>query len=186
MPAHLADDVGIYDTAGIVPDHPLSPPLESERRLFYVAVTRAIKHLYIGTIVPPQAGLQSQSSSPLPSRFIDEMQLEPTRMLITAMQKALPAGLEKVDKLPRADLKRTLSRLAGLRSLLCYVTEHYLSLQDPELVGQVDELVEGVPETRFEYQYEYPALGTLVEKRPKREPDPPPWTDPWKGIGNTR
>jgi superfamily I DNA/RNA helicase len=37
MPVHLADELGIYDTTGIVPDHPLSPPLESERRLFYAS-----------------------------------------------------------------------------------------------------------------------------------------------------
>jgi hypothetical protein len=107
-------------------------------------------------------------------------------MLIAAMQKALPADPKKVDESSLADLKKTLRQLAGQRSLLCYVNKHYLSLlQNQGLMAQVDELVEGVPETRFEYQYEYPALGTLVEKRPNREPKPPPWTDPWKGIGST-
>jgi DNA helicase-2/ATP-dependent DNA helicase PcrA len=52
----------IYDTSGKFHEVHLTPPLESERRLFYVALTRARKGVLIGT-------------SAKPSRFIAEMKL---------------------------------------------------------------------------------------------------------------
>jgi DNA helicase-2/ATP-dependent DNA helicase PcrA len=52
----------IYDTSGKFHEVHLTPPLESERRLFYVALTRARKGVLIGI-------------SHKPSRFIAEMRL---------------------------------------------------------------------------------------------------------------
>ncbi|MGD9030731.1 MAG: ATP-dependent helicase, partial [Anaerolineae bacterium] len=118
MPVHVVDEVGVYDTKDIAPDYRPSPPLESERRLFYVALTRAVKHAYIGTIVGPPAGQQAQSSTPLPSRFLEEIQLEPTRALIGGFQAMLKSG--------QSDLERTLAELARYRTLVVSVAEHYL------------------------------------------------------------
>ena len=52
----------IFDTQHLVQESLMSNALESERRLFYVALTRARKGVFIGT-------------STRPSRFLDEMQL---------------------------------------------------------------------------------------------------------------
>jgi DNA helicase-2/ATP-dependent DNA helicase PcrA len=184
MPVHLVDEVGIYDTAGRVPDHPTSPALESERRLFYVAVTRAIKGLYIGTSVPPQAGLQSQSSLALPSRFLEEIQLEPTKILVEAVQKALRSSAQDPDAPPYDRLGQVLARLTGHRSLVQVVMESYLPAYREPGLEWLRQRVEEILEAPFEYKYTYPPLEIPSQKREK-EPAPTPWTDPWAGIGQT-
>ncbi|GAB4537158.1 MAG: DNA helicase Rep [Anaerolineae bacterium] len=164
MPVHMVDDVGVYDTAGIVPDHPLSPALESERRLFYVAITRAVKHLYIGTIVPPPAGQQTQSSTPLPSRFLDEIQLEPTWAIIKAFQKTLTSGDGRAGGSSPGDLDQVLTRFAGYHSLLRYVADNYLTvLGQTGTIERVNQLLAEVPEIPFEYRYSYPGLGARIK-----------------------
>ena len=50
-----------------------SQAVENERRLFYMALTRAHKVVYIGTAASPKS-----LSDLLPSRFLDELQLTPT------------------------------------------------------------------------------------------------------------
>lgn len=62
LPYLKGASIDIYDTQRRFVDHPLSDKLESERRLFYVAITRARIGVFIGT------GNQ-------PSRFISETQL---------------------------------------------------------------------------------------------------------------
>ncbi|HEX4810585.1 MAG TPA: ATP-dependent helicase [Bryobacteraceae bacterium] len=78
MPGNIASEIPVFDKSGRVPHQAGSPLIEAERRLFYVAITRAKRHCFIGTIQPPDRGLQLASSSPIPSRFIEEMQLAET------------------------------------------------------------------------------------------------------------
>jgi DNA helicase-2/ATP-dependent DNA helicase PcrA len=63
LPYLKGASVDIYDTQNHFLEAPLSDKLESERRLFYVAITRARKGVFIGT-------------GNHPSRFISEIQLE--------------------------------------------------------------------------------------------------------------
>jgi DNA helicase-2/ATP-dependent DNA helicase PcrA len=63
MPYLKGASIDIYDTQQHFREDPLSNKLESERRLFYVAITRARKGVFIGT-------------SNHPSRFLSEIQLE--------------------------------------------------------------------------------------------------------------
>lgn len=63
MPYLKGHGIDIYDKLGEFSEVPLSDRLESERRLFYVALTRARKGVLIGT-----------GSSP--SRFLQELELE--------------------------------------------------------------------------------------------------------------
>ncbi len=51
MPYLKGDHCDIYDLQGLVKESNLSNALECERRLFYVALTRARKGIYIGYIV---------------------------------------------------------------------------------------------------------------------------------------
>ena len=184
MPVHLVDDVGVYDTEGIVPDLPASPALESERRLFYVAVTRAIKGLYIGTSVPPQAGMQSQSLHPLPSRFLEEIQLKPTRALVQAVQRALSADSERIGE-QRTELAKALSQLDGYRMLVDYVLTYYSSGTQPqEGMEEIRKLRSSISEMPFEYEREYPSLMIPCHKDEK-EPIPPSWANLWAGISQT-
>ena len=72
LPYLRGQKIDIYDKAGLVQEHALSSLAESERRLFYVALTRARKGVLIGM-------------SETPSRFIGELTLEQTEAVLEAM-----------------------------------------------------------------------------------------------------
>lgn len=74
MPCLYESEVEIYDRKGLVEPLDATHPIESERRLFYVALTRARKGVYIGVKHPEVADDASSSGVSLPSRFIKEMQ----------------------------------------------------------------------------------------------------------------
>jgi DNA helicase-2/ATP-dependent DNA helicase PcrA len=67
LPYLKGERVSIYDTERRFLEDPLSSKLESERRLFYVAITRARKGVYIGT-------------GDHPSRFLAEIKAEEVQM----------------------------------------------------------------------------------------------------------
>jgi len=71
MPCLLEESIAVYDTKGTVLEADPSDAIESERRLFYVALTRARKAVYIGTKYPTA---EKDEESSMPSRFILEMQ----------------------------------------------------------------------------------------------------------------
>lgn len=174
MPVHLADDCAIYDTEGIVPDFPPSPPLESERRLFYVAITRAIHHLYIG--VTDHSG----PTSGKPSRFLEEMQIEATRSILNALQPILESPL--LDEEQLATLKVVLIRESFPLSLLRSVLQNYLS------EDRAKQWLKELPQTDeppFRYRQDYPPLETVRERIRLQRPQWQPETDPWEGIGIT-
>lgn len=78
LPYLKGEQLDTYDTRNFTRETVMSSNLESERRLFYVAITRARKGVMIGT-------------STLPSRFIQEIQLPSTRTVMT-MIEALASG----------------------------------------------------------------------------------------------
>jgi len=67
LPYLKGASIDIYDIQKRFLEDPMSDKLESERRLFYVAITRARKGVFIGT-------------GNHPSRFISEIQLEEVRL----------------------------------------------------------------------------------------------------------
>ena len=71
MPCLLDTPHDLFDTEGKVHTGEPSDMMEGERRLFYVALTRARKAVYIGTKHPDKKEAQDAS---IPSRFILEMQ----------------------------------------------------------------------------------------------------------------
>jgi len=172
MPIHIADDCAVYDTAGIVPDFPPSPPLESERRLFYVAITRAVRRLYIGTV--------EDSKIDRPSRFLEEMRVDATRPILEALRPVLEGSA--VDGRRLAALKSQLSLSPNHLAVLRSTIRHYLpgDLAEPWL----KEIAEAV-ESSFEYSQYYPSLETVRERVQRQQPRWEPEDDPWKGIGIT-
>lgn|GEM_PF-372732 len=179
MPVHIADDVAIWDKSGEVPEQPSSPPLESERRLFYVAITRAKKHLYIGTIIPPQRGQQFQSTSPLPSRFLEEMRLSPTETLVKAIQQLLQTGTQD-------SLVVTIKEWQEQKDIITYLVQQYIP---QALSTRLLQPLATVAESQFQYAYTYPGLQTAVQRKSKANDAPSPnldgiWNfkDPWESI----
>ncbi|MCC6957685.1 MAG: ATP-dependent helicase [Anaerolineales bacterium] len=72
LPYLKGERVDLFDTQGIVQEAQMSSSLESERRLFYVALTRARKGVLIG-------------ASAAPSRFLEELRLASTEALMSAV-----------------------------------------------------------------------------------------------------
>jgi len=179
MPMHAYDDCGIYDTKGIVPESPASPPIESERRLFYVGLTRAKKQVYIGTHLPPTGGMQGASSVPLPSRFLEEMQLEPSRALVGTIQQAV--GRSKPE-----DAWRTAITKTGIRRELAEkVIKHYGGLLSSEIRTWVCRIKDSLPDEPFRYSQAYPDLTRTQGPASTQEVSPDEWEDPWAGLGTT-
>jgi DNA helicase-2/ATP-dependent DNA helicase PcrA len=73
FPYLKGEPIDIYDTEGIVRESQMSSKLESERRLFYVGLTRARKGILIG-------------ASANPSRFLEEIQLADTESVMSSVQ----------------------------------------------------------------------------------------------------
>lgn len=184
MPVLINEEVEVYDTSGQVPDYPLSPAIESERRLFYVAATRARKHLYIGTATPPNRGLQGESTVSLPSRFLEEARVEVTKRVAGAFQQDLQAA--RSGSASPGRLAEALKLIAADRAIASYVKEHYLPLfTDAAMRDQVLDIINQTTEIPF--QYTHPYADIQIYKHGSRPPDPAPpaWSNPWEGVGVT-
>lgn len=105
----------VFDINGFSQENPMSNALENERRLFYVALTRARKGVLIGT-------------SNQPSRFLDEMQLKPTECMMTSIQ-LLANGVESAAD----DLIGSITREESLPTMVTNLKNGYL----PDL-GRID------------------------------------------------
>jgi len=109
----------IYDTKGLIQESAMSSLVESERRLFYVAMTRARKGVLIGT-------------SRFPSRFITEIQLKETEAVMAAV-----AWLATGDAAAEQDLLNALQGGGARPGILKSLTGGYL----PDM-GQSDLAVQ--------------------------------------------
>jgi DNA helicase-2/ATP-dependent DNA helicase PcrA len=76
----------VYDTQAKVEEPAASSVIDNERRLFYVAITRAKEAVYIGTAAETEQPWQGRPGQSAPSRFLAEMQLAPTRTVTDALQ----------------------------------------------------------------------------------------------------
>ena len=107
--------------------------LESERRLFYVAMTRACKQLYIGT-----GGCAEREASRSP--FIDEMQLDKTRVIIEAFLGVLRSKTRDADDAACRSFVRTCAGLPVNEKVARYARDHYVDqLNIPSLRQRVDD-----------------------------------------------
>ena len=150
----------IFDTAGKVAEPEPSLVIESERRLFYVALTRARQAVYIGTAAPPKS-----ASDPLPSRFLDELELTPTLQVMGALQR-LAAGEES-----EATLLSSVKRFGGVRQLMRQLTEGYLKdVGDQGLASRVAKIVAAHHAVPFAYRFVSPAPAAPLPPRPPSVP----------------
>jgi len=158
IPCLYATGNQVFDTSGQVREPDPSEAIENERRLFYVALTRAKEAVYIGT-----GSTREGSQSNKPSRFIDESQVEPTVKVMTALQQ-VAAG--------RQDAKTTLlshlTQFGGIKSLIQNLLSYYLvALGDQSLIGKIALIVSSSREIPFRYRFPYSASAT--NSHPKDE-----------------
>jgi DNA helicase-2/ATP-dependent DNA helicase PcrA len=93
MPVLLSDTLQVWDKAHTSrPIRISSDNIEMERRLFYVAMTRAKRALYIGVSAPPPSGDAIESKPVEPSRFLHEMHVEPTAAVMRHLAAAVAGG----------------------------------------------------------------------------------------------
>lgn len=150
----------IFDTAGLVAEPEPSEAIENERRLFYVALTRARKSVWIGTAGPPRS-----PSDPLPSRFLDELQLVPTVTLMGALQQ-LAAGEADAEALLKA-----VRRFGGVRKVVKQLTAEYLKdIGGKSLAGKVARIAAAQAEAAFAYRFAFTPPTVPTALRPQKAP----------------
>ena len=148
MPYLYHSENQVFDTLGQISEPNPSEAIENERRLFYVALTRAREGVYIGTGTTREDALSQK-----PSRFIDEIQFESTTKIMTDVQK-IASGNEG----SKADLLSHITLLGGIKSLIQNLLSHYLVvLGDQPLIGEVASRVSSSPEIPFRYRFAYSA-----------------------------
>ena len=148
MPCLYATGNRVFDKLGKIREPDPSEAIENERRLFYVAITRAKEAVYIGT-----GTTREDSQSQKPSRFIDEIQYEPTVKVMTALQQT--ASGKKEAKL---NLLSHIAQFGGIKSLIQNLLSHYLvALGDQSLIGKVASIISSSREIPFSYRFAYSA-----------------------------
>lgn len=146
MPCLYATGNRVFDTTGTIREPDPSEAIENERRLFYVAITRAKESVYIGT-----GTTREDSQSQKPSRFIDEIQYEPTVKVMTALQQTASG---KKDAKP--NLLSLITQFGGIKSLIQNLLSHYLvALGDQSLIGKVASVISSSSEIPFSYRFAY-------------------------------
>lgn len=159
----------VFDKAGIVKEPEPSEVIENERRLFYVAVTRARKSVIIGTSMPPTKGSQGKSSPSRPSRFLYEIQCEPTVEVMNALQR-LAAG----ETTARNELRAQVTKHSGVKAILLNLIREYLpDVGEQALAYEVQRITEGYPPQPFNYPQPYDNASSLLVP-----PEPPGWDAP--------
>ncbi len=108
LPYLRGQPLDVYDTLHSRQETSMSTSLENERRLFYVAITRARKGVLVGT-------------SSIPSRFLQEIQLHQTEPVMDAVQ-----WLASGDRNAKNDLINSLSSISVNPNLMKNLIQGYL------------------------------------------------------------
>jgi len=150
----------IFDTAGLIAEPEPSKAIENERRLFYVALTRARRAVYIGTAAAPRS-----SGDALRSRFLDELQLTATTQLMGALQR-LAAGEGTAD-----DLLKRVRRFGGAHKVMKHLRVEYLKdVGDKALSRQVAQIAAARSEVPFAYRFAFTPPTIPAAQRPHPAP----------------
>lgn len=169
MPCLYGSEISVYDKQGIVKEPDPSETIENERRLCYVAITRAKKAVYIGVNYPPIGGNQTESSVKLPSRFLDEMELPAVRPLTDALHQALTTGREQYRLVELAHEHRNNYKLLG-------------TLQDAYLRHILNEglrqTLQSIPPSTAErpFVYSYPYKSIVAKQSKQDQPEEDVWS----------
>ena len=172
MPVHGGTDILTYHRDNKDAEPPASTAIENERRLFYVALTRAKKQVCIGTVEVPRLGVQLNSSIAVSSRFLEEMRLETTAEITNGLTGCVDQ--QSVAQFI-AQTKMTYQRDRTLGGAVRNIAERYLpDLAYPRAAERVGLLLQDSSPSEFKYAREYVEIGTHAKQSPPAKMHLPP------------
>ncbi|KXK52748.1 MAG: ATP-dependent DNA helicase PcrA [Chloroflexi bacterium OLB13] len=176
MPCLFTSEEEIFDTRGLITSPPSSDAISNERRLFYVALTRARKSVFIGATTQKPSANASEGQPAAASRFIAEMLLNPTVEVMGAFQRLAAGDRSALVKLSAAAVTH-----AGRRPIITNLVEEYLPSTGHSLPEGLLNSIRGVPELPPPRYVPPPSsLGeSAVASSESRRTTPPPkeWWD---------
>ena len=170
MPCRLISYNPTYDKAGLVREPLESEPIDNERRLFYVALTRARKAVYIGT-TSSNAENYMGKCPPSGSRFLDEMVYEPTVEIMSALQ-GYATGTPEAER----NLLASIAKNSGIKSIINNLESHYLKGKEFKKLGQkIRKLRNQFQKKKAEYSESYLPHQRLAEVETNPFEEKPWW-----------
>jgi DNA helicase II / ATP-dependent DNA helicase PcrA len=126
-----------FDRSGKAKQIKTSEMMDNERRLFYVAITRARKGVIISAR-PMQSKVKGHEGAG-PSRFLREMQIEPTRKIMDALTNFAQSQNDETEK----KLKETVRENGEARLAIKNLHTHYLKdMGCPALADEIAKMSE--------------------------------------------
>lgn len=160
MPCLISSPTTIFDKKNPGRESEASLNIENERRLFYVALTRAKKAAYIATIIP-----DNKQNGLLPSRFLDEILLDECFSTLKGLSEAGNWSAQKRE-LWLAELKK----VAGRKGLLDNIEKYLLKLGVDALRQRVAAIKAGASSMPFSYKHAYKNLEGISDITDNKEP----------------
>lgn len=151
LPCLIDEPTPAFDHTGQVSEPERSASIENERRLFYVALTRARLGVFIGCQpLPDEQKLANNESTPKPSRFIYEMELPETTRAMKFLQ--LVASHQRWSGM---NLETTVPSLANHPRIAEGLVQYLNSNGQTDLASQLAKLLSGGEERPFSYPIPY-------------------------------
>lgn len=124
--------------------------IENERRLFYVGATRARKELFIGApeLISPQQEKQAKEEVQKSSRFLEEMELRPTRDVAKEVRRAAAGNQEH-------RLIETCRRWSTFHHIIGRVKEEYARILPRRLRPMLAQVELSEANRPFGYRQQY-------------------------------
>lgn len=164
LPCLIDTPSPVYDRTGEVVEPERSELIENERRLFYVALTRAKLGAFIGCQpLPTNQQLASSDVTPKPSRFIFEMQLAETTRATTFLQ--LVAGKKRWSSV---NLESTVAGLAKHPQIARGLVVYLQASGKPDIAAQLENLLPSGDAPAFAYPIPYKATTTALDTAPQK------------------
>lgn len=158
MPYISDNQISIFDKEKPESITNLSDSLENERRLFYVAITRAKKLVLIGSVT------NDKNKS---SRFLEEIFLKQTKSVLLPIVKGEDLNLSWLEKV---------KQIGGRKSIIENIRKYLNKIGHPEIIPKVDYLTMDLPEDEFSYKNAYSSK-TNIKKEEKKDSN-----DPWNEV----
>lgn len=158
MPYISDNQISVFDKLKPESITNLSDSLENERRLFYVAITRAKKLVLIGTKTDDK--IKS-------SRFLEEILLSETKSVLLPMVKEENLDLTWLEKI---------KLIAGRKGIIENLRKYLNIMGKNNIIPEIDKLTLNVSEDEFSYKYAYTSK-TNVKLDLKKDNN-----DPWDKV----